>query len=363
MGEPTWCPSAATPGRWLRRSAARRPTTSPKAGAARTWRPGGASRAAGEPRPAQEHAAPAGGAADRRPAYALIAGPADGSKAGAAARPVIVTDLGLTAWRGPQGLAVQARASCRPAAGRGAGAAAGRLDDILAEAATAADGTVASPRRCCAARGRWHQGHCTRTLGDDLVALDLDAAAFDLSTAAPPGRRIRAVDAFAWLDRGIYRPGETVQAAVLLRDGGGAPAESRPGLRVRRPNGSIFAGAMSRRGCPAPRCSRRSAPGRRPGRGLDAGGAGRSRCAGDRQDRVPRRRLRPERLEVTAGPANGPLVPGQPLAVPIAARFLYGAPGAGLTAAPSCGCRPSGRPSPGTRTSSSAWWTRNSPPT
>ena len=36
-------------------------------------------------------------------------------------------------------------------------------------------------------------------------------------------------------------------------------------------------------------------------------------------------------MAVDLGPATGPIVPGQPYALPVAARFLYGAPGAGLT--------------------------------
>ena len=39
----------------------------------------------------------------------------------------------------------------------------------------------------------------------------------------------------------------------------------------------------------------------------------------------------PDRMAVDLGPAPGPLVPGQPYALPVTARFLYGAPGAGLT--------------------------------
>ena len=39
----------------------------------------------------------------------------------------------------------------------------------------------------------------------------------------------------------------------------------------------------------------------------------------------------PDRMAVDLGPVLGPLVPGRPYALPVAARFLYGAPGAGLT--------------------------------
>ncbi|MFZ4409992.1 MAG: alpha-2-macroglobulin family protein [Paracraurococcus sp.] len=265
--------------------------------------------------------------------YALIAKPADGTRGGAAALPVIVTDLGLTAWRGPQGLAVQARgfAAGRPLAGVQVRLLA-TSNDILAEAVTAADGIVRFAAPLLRGQGPMAPRALHAVLGDDLVALDLDAAAFDLSdrgaTGAPhPG----PLDAFTWLDRGIYRPGETVQAAVLLRDGGGAPVDLPARLRVRRPNGSTFAEAVPvrERGAAAlwPIPLPVSAP---------AGVWTLEVLADPAAPPIGRAEFRvdafvPERLEVTAGPAPGPLVPGQPLPVPVTARFLYGAPGAGLT--------------------------------
>ena len=108
-------------------------------------------------------------------------------------------------------------------------------------------------------------------------------AAFDLSDrgasgAAPPG----ALDAFVWLDRGIYRPGETVQAAALLRDNGGAPVDLPARLRVRRPNGSVFAEAVPAREPGSAVLWPIAAAARRARRRLDAGGAGRPQRAADR---------------------------------------------------------------------------------
>ncbi|MFC7473043.1 alpha-2-macroglobulin [Dankookia sp. GCM10030260] len=265
--------------------------------------------------------------------YALIARPADGSKGVAAALPIIVTDLGLTAWRGPQGLAVQARGfgAGRPLAGVQVRLLA-TSNDILAEAVTAADGTVRFAAPLLHGQGPMAPRALHATLGDDLVSLDLDATAFDLSdrgaTGAPhPG----PLDAFAWLDRGIYRPGETVQAAVLLRDGGGAPVDIPARLRVKRPNGSTFAEAVPARERGAAVLWPIPLPGSAP-----AGVWTLEVLADPAAPPIGRAEFRvdaflPERLEVTAGPAPGPLVPGQPLAVLVAARFLYGAPGAGLT--------------------------------
>ncbi|WP_431267939.1 hypothetical protein [Dankookia sp. P2] len=123
--------------------------------------------------------------------YALIARPADGSKGGAAALPVIVTDLGLTAWRGPQGLAVQARAfgAGRPLAGVQVRLLAAS-NDILAEAVTEADGTVRFAAPCCAARGPWRPGRCMQRWATTWSRSTSTPRPSTCPTAAPPARRI-----------------------------------------------------------------------------------------------------------------------------------------------------------------------------
>ncbi|MDN3565536.1 alpha-2-macroglobulin [Paeniroseomonas aquatica] len=269
--------------------------------------------------------------------YALVVKPADGSRGRAAALPIMITDLGLTAWRSGQGSAQGLAAQVR---GLGAGlplaGAAVRLlatnNDILAEATAGPDGLVRFAAPLLRGSGPMAPKALHATLGDDFVQLDLEAAAFDLSDRGATGaEHPGAIDAFPWLDRGIYRPGETVQAAALLRDGGGAPLDIPARFRLRRPNGSVYAEAV---------------PARSPGAAiLWAIPIGSSAPAGvwtlevladPAAPPVGKVEFRvdafvPERLEVKAGPAPGPLVPGQVLALPITARFLYGAPAAGLT--------------------------------
>ena len=85
--------------------------------------------------------------------------------------------------------------------------------------------------------------------GDDLVALDLTAAAFDLSDRGVEGRpHPGPLDAFAWTDRGIYRPGETVQVMALLRDAAGPPADLPAHVVIKRPNGQVFLDQVPPRG-------------------------------------------------------------------------------------------------------------------
>ncbi|RAI59717.1 alpha-2-macroglobulin family protein [Roseicella frigidaeris] len=264
--------------------------------------------------------------------YALVVRPADGAKAAAAALPVIVTDLGLTAWRGPQGLAVQARglAGGRPLAGARI-----RLlslgNDILAEAEAGADGTVRFAGPLLRGQGPMAPRALHASLGEDFVALDLDAAAFDLSDRGAGGApQPGPLEAWFWLDRGIYRPGETVQAMALLRDAAGAPRDLPARLRVRRPNGSVFAESVPARGPGASLAWPVALPAGAPAGlwSIEAFGDPAAPPIGRAEFRVEA--FVPERLAVTAGPAPGPLVPGQALKVPVAARFLYGAPAAGL---------------------------------
>ncbi|TDG33833.1 alpha-2-macroglobulin family protein [Paracraurococcus ruber] len=265
--------------------------------------------------------------------YALVAAPADGRRGTPVALPVIVTDLALTAWRGPQGLAVQARAlgAGRPLAGVQVRLLASG-NDILGEAMSGADGVVRFAAPLLRGQGPMAPRALHAVLGDDLVSLDLDSASFDLSDRGAAGLpHPGPMDAFAWLDRGIYRPGETVQAAVLLRDGGGAPLDIPARLRVRRPNGSVLAESVPARERGAAFLWPIPLPA-----GAPAGVWTLEVLADPDAPPIGRAEFRvdafvPERLEVTAGPAPGPLVPGQPLVVPVTARFLYGASAAGLT--------------------------------
>jgi uncharacterized protein YfaS (alpha-2-macroglobulin family) len=269
--------------------------------------------------------------------YALIARIAGGGdrERQPAILPLIVTDLGLTAWRGASGLAVQARSlgDAMPAAGVRIALLA-RSNDILAEAMTGADGLARFEAPLLRGRAAMAPVALHAGLGDDLVTLDLEAAAFDLSDRGADGLPNRGpLDAFLWLDRGIYRPGETVEAMALLRDAAGRPVDLPARLRLRRPNGSIAAefvpnpseGGALRWAVALPA----SAP---------AGGWTIEALADPEAPPIGTASFRvdafvPERLAVELGAAPGPLVPGQPLPLPLTARFLYGAPGAGLSGA------------------------------
>ncbi|RVT99603.1 alpha-2-macroglobulin family protein [Rhodovarius crocodyli] len=264
--------------------------------------------------------------------YLLRARPGDGSgREVSAGLPIFVTDLGLTAWRSTQGLAVQARGlqTGRPLAGVKLSLLA-RNNDILAEAESDADGVVRFAAPLLRGEGAAAPVAVHALLGDDLMALSLDAAAFDLtdrgaSGIAHPG----PLDVFLYTERGIYRPGETIQATALLRDASGAPQDIPVRLRLRRPNGQVAAEAV---------------PAREPGGAIQwsaplptGAPAGLWKLEAITDPDLPALAsldLRvdafvPERLEVNI-PDPGMLRLDQPLNVPITARFLYGAPAEGL---------------------------------
>lgn len=268
--------------------------------------------------------------------YALLARPADGgpgSHGAESAVAVMATDLGITAWRGAGGLAAQIR-GFSDAAPRGGVRVAllARNNDILAEATTDDDGLVRFGPALLRGTGPLAPIALHAFHGEDFAALDLQTAAFDLSDRGAAGRpHPGPLDAFIWLDRGIYRPGETVHVSALLRDGAGQPVDLPARLRIKRPNDQTFFETVPQRlggaAFTVPVALTAGAP---------VGAWTVEVLADPNAPPIGTASFRveafvPERLEVTAGPVQGQLVPGQALEVPVAARFLYGAPGSGLT--------------------------------
>ena len=267
-------------------------------------------------------------------AYMVLALPGDGTPedAASAVQVVIRTDLAPTVWRGSDGLTVQVRsfADALPRPGVALSLLA-RSNDVLAQATTDADGVARFPAPLLAGAGPQAAQAIHGTLGADFVALDLTAAAFDLSDRGVEGApQPGPLDAFAWTDRGIYRPGETVQVMALLRDAAGQPAEVPAHVRVKRPNGQTFLDTVPPRGpdaaihLPVPLSA--SAP---------AGTWTVELLADPARPPIGRAEFRvdafvPDRMAVEVAPA-GEIVPGQPYALPVTARFLYGAPAASLT--------------------------------
>lgn len=247
---------------------------------------------------------------------------------------VIATDIALTTMSGGDGLHVFARslASAEPLAGiKVSLLTIGQ--DVLNDVTTDANGqAIFAPGLL---RGAGASGPGTivaHDSGGDFTILDLNRPAFDLSDRGVTGRPAPGpVEAFLYTDRGIYRPGETVEAMTLLRDRIGKSIDyMKLTLILRRPDGveaKRFAlDAESGGGFHQSITLSQTAA-----RGLwsvealvDPSGSAVGRVQFDVQDFVP------QQLKVTLKPSTSLLKPGESFTAEVDGQFLYGAPAAGL---------------------------------
>ncbi|HWV96731.1 MAG TPA: MG2 domain-containing protein, partial [Xanthobacteraceae bacterium] len=153
----------------------------------------------------------------------------------------IVSDLGLTAFSGNDGIHVfvNSLASTDPMANAEVRLLA-RNNEILATRKTDAAGHVLFEAGLARGEGGLSPALLTVT-GEkaDYAFLSLKSTAFDLSDRGVSGRPVPAgADAFVYAERGVYRSGETVYLTALLRDGQGKAMTGGPlTLVVERPDG------------------------------------------------------------------------------------------------------------------------------
>lgn len=265
-----------------------------------------------------------------------------------ARRWVMFTDMALISYTGSDGLDVSVRSlkSARPVGGVTLALVASNGEE-LATAKADGDGRVhfAKPLLEGEGAGRAKMVMAYGAEGD-LAVLDLDRTPTDLSKQGVGGRLApdqaqgavagrtapAVVDGYVYADRGIYRPGETVHLAALVRDAEAKALDDRRGtLVVRRPSGVEFkrigfdkapGGAVT-----ADVALPKSAPRGRWTATLEMEGL--KDPAGSFSFSVED--FAPQRLAVTAtGQEAVPVKPDETRAVAVSARFLYGAPGAGL---------------------------------
>ena len=270
--------------------------------------------------------------------YALVARAGDGTPDegdGLAAVQIILrTDLAPTVWRGADGLTIQVRGYSDAAVRAGTRLRLlARNNDVLAEATTDAQGVGRFAAPLLHGDGSLAPA-LVEAFGpkDDYAALDLNAAAFDLSDRGVSGMAHPGpLDAYVWTDRGIYRPGETVQVQALLRDDTGAAVDVPVRMTIKRPNGQVFAEATPPRGgggsllLPVT-VSNGAAAGIWT---IELRADPRAAPIGTAQFRVDA--FVPDRMAVEFGILPPALSAGVDTALPVFARFLYGAPGSGLS--------------------------------
>ncbi len=171
--------------------------------------------------------------------------------------------------------------------------------------------------------------------GVDFVFLDLSRPAFDFSDRGVIGREApSAVDAYLYTERGIYRPGETVQLTALLRDPQANAVESPLVLQLVRGDDTVMQSWSL-----SPQAALQGAytvpmslpPNARLGSYsvrafIDPTLPEIGRVAFQVEDFVP------QQIKVTLDTANPLLYPHQPATVAVNSAFLYGAPAAHLNA-------------------------------
>ena len=167
---------------------------------------------------------------------------ADGSGPPASAvRWIMVTDMALTAYRGGQGLDVTLRSlqSGQPLSGMKVQLIA-QNNDVLGEVLSDPEGRIRFDQPLMAGTGSDYP-RMVMAFGEDgdLAVLDLGRSPVDLSSEETGGRYVRGdIDGYIYTERGIYRPGETVHLTSLMRTRAGFAVEDRSGsIIINRPNG------------------------------------------------------------------------------------------------------------------------------
>jgi uncharacterized protein YfaS (alpha-2-macroglobulin family) len=268
-----------------------------------------------------------------------------------ARRWIMLTDLALTAYEGQNGLDVTLRSlkDSKPLEGTDVRLIA-RNNSVLASAETNAQGRVSFDAPITQGTGN-SAPSMVMAFGPkgDLAVLDLTRAPVDLSEYGVGGRRTPGlVDAYVYTDRGIYRPGETVELVAMLRNRVGERVKNRSGnLVIYRPNG--LKAAERRFDDPD---SGAVAQSYELPRGASRGEwsafveiDGVSEASGSVRFSVED--FVPQRIAVDLNAdSETPLKSGETRDVQIDARFLYGAPGAGLTVKATARVEPQSNPFP-----------------
>ena len=250
-----------------------------------------------------------------------------------AAQWMVVSDLGLTAISGDDGVhaLVQSLGSAGPLSGVELRLIA-RNNEVLATKTTGANGRVDFDPGLSRGKGGSSPGLLVATLAGDYGFLSLAQNAFDLTDRGVAGRDPpAALDAFLYTERGVYRSGETVFATALLRDSKGvAKSGLALTLVVKRPDGVEYRRAtLPDQGLGGRAYVIPLLPGSAAGKWsieayADPKGSSIGRVEFLLEDYIP------ERLDFTLHPAKPVIDPGEPVALSLDARFLYGAPASGL---------------------------------
>ncbi|MBN8726163.1 MAG: alpha-2-macroglobulin family protein [Xanthomonadales bacterium] len=167
--------------------------------------------------------------------------------------------------------------------------------------------------------------------GKDASLLPFNQPALDLSDFAVAGRKQAWFDVFAWSDRDLYRPGETIRLSALLRDYDGKPIEPQPlFVTLKQPDGRPYAEArLEPRELNYFEWSREIPVDAPTGRWqvefrTDPKAKEATQGMGFRIEE-----FLPERMKLDLSSPQDRLKPGEALRLVVQGDYLYGAPGAG----------------------------------
>ena len=271
--------------------------------------------------------------------YALIVAPGDGTpfpdgSAPGAVQMILRTDLAPTVWHGADGDTIQVRsyASGLPIAGATIDLVAAD-NEILGTDATDPEGVAHFAEALLAGQnGLAPVALHIRGADGDFTRLGLTSPDFDLSDrGVAGGPQPGPIDPFIWTDRGIYRPGETVHVMALLRDAAGAPVDLPLHLVITRADGRVFQDTVPPRAADDSLRADVALSGGAPlgdwtiALKTDPNGTAIASQTFTVDAFVP------PRLAVAYPDPPRILEPGRLTNLPVSARFLYGAPGAGLS--------------------------------
>jgi uncharacterized protein YfaS (alpha-2-macroglobulin family) len=269
----------------------------------------------------------------------------EASRGRSASQWFIVSDLGLTAINGDDGLHgfVRSLATAEPVA-RAIVRLIARNNEVLGSGKTDSRGYVRfDPALLRGEGGQAPAVLVAETQSRDYAFLDMAGAAFDLTDRGVSGRAEPGpIDAFAYTDRGVYRPGETVHLTTLVRTRSGAASPVPMTLIVARPDGVEHARILlpdQGLGGRATRLALASSAMTGTWRfkvHTDPKAAPIAQAAVLVEDFVP------ERLDLKLETAAEPLSVQRPGLIKVAGRYLYGPPAAGLGVEGEIVVRPSG---------------------
>ncbi|MEP6841063.1 MAG: MG2 domain-containing protein, partial [Bradyrhizobium sp.] len=246
----------------------------------------------------------------------------------------IVSDMGLTAFSGNDGIHVFVNSlASTEAVGKAEVRLVARNNEILATRKTDEAGHVLFEAGLARGEGGLSPALLTVT-GEkaDYAFLSLKTSAFDLTDRGVAGRAVPAgADAFVYAERGVYRSTETVYLTALLRDGQGNAMSGGPlTLVIERPDGVEFRRALlpdqgaGGRSMTVPLNSAVPTGTWRARAYTDPKGASVGETTFMVEDYIP------ERIDFTVSAKEKLIKAEVPVELKVDGHFLYGAPASGL---------------------------------